>query len=82
MGLLAWIVVGFVAGLIARSVISTGRHLGCLGTIVLGIVGSVVGGTLASVARGDGLDVSRSGWIGSIVGAIVVLLIVRFADSK
>jgi len=82
MGLLAWIVVGLVAGLVARAVVPTGRHLGCLGTIVLGIVGSVVGGTLASVARGDGFDVATSGWIGSILGAVVVLAVVRFADSR
>lgn len=82
MGLLAWIVVGLVAGLIARAVVPTGRNLGCLGTIVLGIVGSVVGGTLASVLRGDGLDLARSGLIGSIVGAIVILVIVRFADKR
>ena len=82
MGLLAWIVVGLVAGLVARAVVPTGRHLGCLGTIVLGIVGSVVGGTLASVARGDGVDLATSGWIGSILGAVVVLAVVRFADSR
>ena len=82
MGVLAWIVVGLVAGLIARSVVPTGRHLGCLGTIVLGVIGSVVGGTLASVARDDGFDLARSGWIGSVLGAVVVLLVVRFADSK
>ena len=82
MGLLAWIVVGLVAGLIARSVVPTGRHLGCLGTIVLGIVGSVVGGTLASLIRDDGFDLARSGWIGSILGAVLVLVIVRFAESK
>ncbi len=82
MGILAWIAVGLVAGLIARALVPTGRNLGCLGTIVLGIVGSVVGGTVASVGRGDGFDLARSGWIGSILGAIVVLVIVRFADSR
>ncbi len=82
MGLLAWIAVGLIVGVIARMVVPTGRHLGCLGTIVLGMVGSVVGGTLASLARGDGLDVARSGWIGSILGALAVLVVVRFADSR
>ena len=82
MGLLAWIVVGLVAGLVARAVVPTSRNLGCLGTVVLGIIGSLVGGTLASVARDDGFALARSGWIGSILGAIVVLAIVRFADRR
>ena len=59
----------------------TGRRLGCLGTILLGITGSFVGGLIGSLISGDGFDLSRSGWIGSVVGAIVILVIVRFADS-
>ena len=82
MGLLAWVAVGLIAGTVARVFVPTGRHLGCMGTIVLGIVGSIVGGTLASVTRGDGIDLARSGLIGSILGAIVVLVVVRFVDSK
>lgn len=82
MGLFAWVVIGLIAGAVARIFVPTGRHLGCLGTIVLGIVGSIVGGTIASVARGDGFDLASSGLIGSSLGAVVVLVIVRFVDSK
>ena len=82
MGPLGWIFVGLVAGLVARIFVHTGRRFGCLGTILLGIVGSFVGGLLGSLLSGDGLDVEASGWIGSIVGAMVVLVIIRFVDSK
>lgn len=82
MGLLGWIVVGLVAGLIARAIVPTGRHLGCLGTIVLGILGSVLGGTLASLLSDDGFGLARSGWIGSIVGAVLILLTARFVESE
>lgn len=81
MGLLAWIAVGFVVGVIARMLVPTGRHLGCLGTIVVGMVGSVIGGALTSLAGGDGVELVRSGWIGSIIGAVVLLTVVRLLDT-
>ncbi len=82
MGPVGWVFVGLVAGAIARVVVPTGRRLGCVGTIVLGMVGSLVGGLLGSVIADDGFALKTSGWIGSIIGAIVVLAIVRFADSR
>ena len=81
-GLLGFVILGLLVGLIARAVVPTGRRYGCLGTILLGILGSVVGGTLASAFAGDGLDVRGSGWVGSIVGAVVVLILIRWNDSR
>ncbi len=81
MGPIAFALFGLVVGLIARLVVPTGRHYGCLGTIVLGMIGSVVGGTLGSLIAGDGFDMSRSGWIGSILGAVLLLVLVRWNDS-
>lgn len=77
MSLLGLVVAGFVVGLIARMIIPTGRRYGCLGTVLVGVAGSLVGGTLASVLAGDGFEISTAGWIGSIVGAVIVLLALR-----
>jgi len=77
MALLGWLVIGFLVGMLARVVVPTGRTYGCLGTILLGIVGSIVGGTVASVLAGDGLDVQPAGFIGSVLGAIAVLVVIR-----
>lgn len=77
MGVLAWIAIGFIAGFVARVVVRPGNHLGCLGTILVGLAGSVVGGTLGNVVGGDGFDVAMSGIVGSIVGAVIILVIVR-----
>jgi uncharacterized membrane protein YeaQ/YmgE (transglycosylase-associated protein family) len=56
--------------------------MGWLGTMILGIVGSFVGGTLAALVFGGTLDISASGLIGSIIGAIVVLLIWRAMGGR
>ncbi len=81
MGPVTFALFGLVVGLISRVVVPTGRRYGCLGTIVLGMVGSVVGGTLASLIAGDSFDLSRAGWIGSVLGSILVLAVVRWSDS-
>jgi uncharacterized membrane protein YeaQ/YmgE (transglycosylase-associated protein family) len=82
MGWLSWIVPGLIVGLIARVVVRPGRRFGCLGTILLGIIGSFVGGLIGSVISNDGFDLSPAGWVGSIIGAIVVLVIVRGASRE
>ena len=82
MGFLGLVIPGLIVGLIARLLVPTGRHYGCLGTILLGIAGSLVGGTLASVLAGDGFEISGAGWIGSVFGAALVLAFIRWNDSK
>jgi uncharacterized membrane protein YeaQ/YmgE (transglycosylase-associated protein family) len=80
LGWLTWILPGLIVGLIARVVVPTGRRFGCLGTILLGILGSFVGGLIGSVMSGDGFELSSSGWIGSVVGAVVILVVLRSLD--
>ncbi|HEY0791657.1 MAG TPA: GlsB/YeaQ/YmgE family stress response membrane protein [Chthoniobacterales bacterium] len=70
------IIIGFLAGAIASALLHT--HLGFIGTTLLGIVGSIVGGLIARLFSrpADGAAFHPAGFIMSIVGAIVVLLIV------
>ena len=74
MGIIGMIIVGFIVGLIARAIMPGEQKLGIILTTVLGIVGSVVAGYLGSAlgfyAPGEG-----AGWIGSIVGALIVLFV-------
>jgi len=76
--LIWFLIVGFVAGLLARAVVPGRDAMGLIPTIVLGIIGSFIGGVIAVLftSREFG-DYSTSGLIGSIVGAIVALLIYR-----
>ena len=76
------LIVGAIAGFIARAVVPGPDPMGVVGTIVLGVVGSFVGGFLGYLIFHK--DASQgalqpSGIIGSIIGAIVVLLVYRAA---
>ncbi len=74
------IVVGLVVGLIARLLVPGRDNIGLLGTILLGIVGSFVGGFLWELVEYHHIETHHfqtAGFIGSIVGAIVVLLLLR-----
>ena len=81
-GFILWMVVlGLIAGAVARAVVPGDDSMGIGGTILLGIVGSFVGGFLGNALfePGDQEGFGPAGIIGSILGAVVVLLLVRFA---
>ena len=72
------VVVGLIAGALARLLVPGRDPMGIGATIVLGIVGSFVGGFLADVLlRSDSQDrgLSPAGLLGSVIGAVIVLLI-------
>jgi uncharacterized membrane protein YeaQ/YmgE (transglycosylase-associated protein family) len=80
-GFLIWLlVIGLIAGFLARLLVPGRDPMSILGTIVLGIVGSFLGGFLGYVLFGKDLDegaLQPSGIIGSIIGAVIALLIYR-----
>ena len=76
--LIGLIIVGLIAGFLARAIVPGRDAMSIPATILLGIVGSFVGGFLADVLfRSDADDrgLSPAGIIGSIIGAVIVLLI-------
>ena len=77
--------VGLVSGIIARALVSGAQPKGCLPTMVLGIVGSLIGGFIGYVVFDKDVGAGAfqvSGLFGSIVGAVIALLIYRrFAES-
>jgi uncharacterized membrane protein YeaQ/YmgE (transglycosylase-associated protein family) len=84
MSILAWLVVGFVAGGLARWVTGA-RRRGCLGTIVVGIVGAFIGGALFRLATDnedwafDELDLGSI--LVAMLGAVVLLLVLEALGS-
>ena len=79
---LLWsIIVGFIVGLIASAIMHT--HMGFIGTTLLGIIGSVVGGLLARLFSrpAEGSTFHPAGFLMSIIGAIVVVFLVRLVGG-
>ena len=76
--IISLIVIGLIAGALARLIIPGRQHMSVLMTIVLGIIGSFVGGFLGFlIFQHDPLDgfFQPAGIIGSVIGAIIVLFI-------
>src|SRR4051794_16865420 len=73
MGILGWILFGFVVGLIARAVVPGRDPLGLIGTTVLGIIGALAAGWIGQAAGWYGPD-DGAGFISATIGAVVVLL--------
>jgi uncharacterized membrane protein YeaQ/YmgE (transglycosylase-associated protein family) len=79
------LLIGLIVGLIARLLVPGRDDIGVLGTIVLGIVGSFVGGFLQRLVEYHTLEVHHfytTGIIGSIIGAVVVLLLLRVTGME
>src|SRR3954452_13947490 len=79
MGIIAFIIIGLIAGLIARAILPGRQSMGLLATTLLGMAGSLIGGLIGSLFnRGDGrlFDLRPSGIIMSVIGSIVLLLLV------
>ncbi len=70
MGIIGWLILGLVAGAIARFLVPGRDPMGLAGTLVLGLAGSLLGGFLADLIFDD----EAIGLFGSVVGAVIVLL--------
>jgi uncharacterized membrane protein YeaQ/YmgE (transglycosylase-associated protein family) len=80
--ILAILVLGLAAGWVANMLVGRGKKESWARLLAIGIAGSFVGGLLSSLIAGDGLALRPSGLIGSIVGATLVLLVVRVISRR
>jgi uncharacterized membrane protein YeaQ/YmgE (transglycosylase-associated protein family) len=80
MNIIGWILFGLVVGAIAKFLMPGRDPGGWIVTILLGIAGSFVGGFLATTLMGS--DKQAAGWIGSIIGAMVLLFIYRLIVGR
>ncbi|KHD87924.1 MAG: signal peptide protein [Bdellovibrio sp. ArHS] len=81
MGIIGTIVIGFVAGLIARFLMPGKDKLGFIMTTILGVVGAVVGTYLGS-ALGWYEVGEQAGFLASVVGAMIVLFFARLLVKR
>ena len=76
MGIIGWILLGFLAGLIAKAIMPGGERAGFILTTLLGIGGALLGGFLAAILGfGDPIDefFDLSTWVAAVAGALVIL---------
>jgi uncharacterized membrane protein YeaQ/YmgE (transglycosylase-associated protein family) len=86
MFIISFILIGLIAGAVARLLVPGRDPMGIVGTIALGMVGSLIGGFLGYVLfghdKGQGM-LQTSGIIGSVIGAVIALLVYRhFANRR
>ena len=70
-GILAFLIMGLIAGFIARAVVPGRDPMGLIGTLLLGVIGALIGGFIFG-----GPD-NAVGYIGAIVGAVLALLVYK-----
>ncbi len=77
MSIIGWIVLGLIAGAIAKAILPGTQGGGWIITLILGVVGAVLGGFIGSQVFNIGLEgfFSIQTWLLAIGGAILVLLI-------
>ena len=80
-GIIGWIIFGGIVGVIAKLLMPGRDPGGCIITIVLGIAGSLVGGWLANLFV-PGRQGGPAGWIGAIIGALLLLFIYRLIAGR
>jgi uncharacterized membrane protein YeaQ/YmgE (transglycosylase-associated protein family) len=83
MNIIAWIVVGLIAGWLAGLVMKGGGY-GLVGDIVIGIVGGLVGGFLASVVFGADMvnGINLASILVAFVGSVILIAIVRMLPGR
>ena len=83
--ILGMIIIGAIAGFVARALVPRDGVSGIIPTIVLGIIGSFVGGFLGYLLFGKDMAsgaLQPSGIIGSIIGAVIPLLVYRAVNGR
>ncbi len=82
MGLLGWVVVGLIAGGLARWIVKDDRT-GCIYTMVIGVLGALIGGGLMSFVDEEGVDeFSLRSIVVAALGAVLLLLVLQAISGR
>jgi uncharacterized membrane protein YeaQ/YmgE (transglycosylase-associated protein family) len=84
MGILSWIVVGLIAGFLARVVVKGGGY-GCIGDVIIGMIGGLLGGFIASYFFhiGDPMSgINPTSILIAFLGAVLLLLVLRLLGGS
>ncbi len=72
--IIGWIIFGLIIGALARLIVPGRQDIGLIRTTLLGIAGSFIGGFIGYLIF-NGTPLQASGWVGSLVGAVLLLVI-------
>lgn len=85
MGIIAFLILGLIAGAIAKAILPGRQGGGWVATLILGVIGALLGSWIAGLISG-GADMftltSLTSWIFAILGSIIVLVIYGFVTRK
>jgi uncharacterized membrane protein YeaQ/YmgE (transglycosylase-associated protein family) len=82
MGLLGWIVVGFIAGAISGALVGGRTARGCLPNVLVGVLGGIVGGWLAQEMGFDRTQGFIAAVVVAVFGALVVRLVLNALERR
>jgi uncharacterized membrane protein YeaQ/YmgE (transglycosylase-associated protein family) len=80
--IIGWLVIGLIVGAIAKLLTGERDASGCLTTIAIGIAGSLFAGWAGSHLFHLYRDGSNPGWLASILGAVVLIALVRVVNRR
>ena len=84
MGFFAYLILGLIAGAIAKAILPGKQGGGWISTLIIGVIGAILGGWLGGAIFGAQMDkfFSLSTWLCAIGGSLIVLVIWGFITSK
>lgn len=82
LSILGWIIFGAIVGAIGKLLMPGRDPGGIIVTILLGIAGSLLGGFLGRMLFGGGGESTGAGWIGSIIGVMLLLFLYRMMAGR
>lgn len=84
MGIIGFLILGLIAGAIAKAILPGNQGGGWLATMILGVIGAVIGGWLGSMIFNRGLNdfFDLQTWIVAILGSLVVLVVWGFITKR
>ncbi|WP_420734187.1 GlsB/YeaQ/YmgE family stress response membrane protein [Brevibacterium luteolum] len=84
MGFLAFLLLGLIAGAIAKAILPGRQGGGWLGALICGVIGALLGGWLGSVLFGKGVDAffDIGSWLLAIGGSLIVLIVWGFISGR
>ncbi len=82
MGIISWLIVGLIAGYLARGIMPGKDTMSMPQTLGLGLVGSLVGGMLGALFTDNPFELTGTGLIGSLIGALIALFVYNRVKTR